>query len=111
MTTKFKARGTIMDYVAAAAIVSGQVLVIGTKVGVAITDIANGATGSVQVAGVFEVAKLSTDVVAQGALLYWDVTNSRATTTASGNTAMGYAHKASANGVAVVQVVLNGSTA
>lgn len=111
MTTKYKARGVVMDYVAAAAIASGAVLVVGTKVAVALTDIANGATGSVQVAGAFEVAKLSTDVMAQGVLVYWDSTNSRMTTTASGNTLAGYVHKAAGNGTAVVQVVLNSQTA
>jgi predicted RecA/RadA family phage recombinase len=96
-----------MDFVAGSAILSGAVVVIGTKVGVALADIASGATGSVQMAGVFEVNKLSTDVVAQGALLYWDTGNSRMTTTVGSNTLAGYAHVAAAAAVTTVQVVLN----
>lgn len=108
MTTKFKTRGVVMDYTnAGAAIVSGQVLVIGAKIGVALTDIATGATGSVQMAGTFELNKLVTDVVAQGALLYWDAGNSRLTTTVGANVLAGYAYLAAANGVTAQQIVLN----
>lgn len=108
MTTKYITRGVVMDYLAGANIADGAVLVIGTKVGVALAAIANGATGSVQMAGVFELAKLGTDVVAQGAALYWDTANSRLTTTAAGNTLAGYAYAAAGNGAATVQIVLNG---
>jgi predicted RecA/RadA family phage recombinase len=110
MTTKFKASGQIMDYVAGSAVLSGAVLVIGTKIGVALADIAAGATGSVQMAGVFEIAKLGTDVVAQGALLYWDVGNSRLTTTVAANVLAGHAYAAAGNGPVLVQIVLNSVT-
>lgn len=111
MTSKYKTRGVVMDYVAGANVVSGQVLVIGTRIGVALGDIANGATGSAQVAGVFELNKLSTDVVAQGALLYWDTVNTRLTTTAAGNTLAGHAYAAAGNGVTAQQIVLNSTPA
>lgn len=112
MTSKYKTRGVVMDYAnAGAAILSGQVLVIGTKIGVALADIASGATGSVQMAGVFELTKLGTDVVAQGALLYWDTAASRLTTTATANTLAGYAYTAAGNGPTTVQIVLNANAA
>lgn len=107
MTTKYKASGKIIDYVAGANIVSGQPVLVGARLGVALTDIANGATGSVQMAGVFEINKLATDVVAQGAALYWDNVNSRLTVTAAGNTLAGHAHAAAGNGVGTVQICLN----
>lgn len=110
MTTKFKASGRVMDYAAAANIASGAILVIGTKVGVALTDIASGTTGSVQMAGVFEVSKLSTDVMAPGALVYWDAGNARLTTTVASNVLAGYVFAAAGNGTPVVQIVLNSST-
>jgi predicted RecA/RadA family phage recombinase len=47
-------------------------------------------------------------VVTQGAALYWDNTNSRLTTTASGNTYAGYAFAAAGNGVTTVNIKLNG---
>ena len=107
MTTKYVMSGDVIDYVAGSAISSGQVLLVGVRVGVALADIANGATGAVAMEGVFTIAKLSTDVVAQGAALYWDNTNSRLTTTASGNTLAGYAFKAAGNGVTTVDISIN----
>lgn len=107
MTTKYIMSGEVIDYVAGSTISSGQILLIGLRIGVALTSIANGATGAAQVKGIFTIAKLSTDVVAQGALLYWDNTNSRLTTTSAGNTLAGYATKAAGNGVTTVEINLN----
>lgn len=107
MTTKYVMSGDVIDYTAGSAVSSGQVLLIGARVGVALNAIAAGATGAVAVEGVFTIAKLGTDVVAQGALLYWDNTNSRLTTTASGNTLAGYAAKAAGSGVTTVEINLN----
>lgn len=90
-----------------AAVAAGAGVLIGTRVGVALVDIANSETGSVAVKRVYSVNKLSTDVVAQGAQLYWDNTNKRLTTTASGNTLAGYATAAAGNGVATVEIHLN----
>lgn len=107
MTSKYVQPGEVMDYVAGANIASGQVVLVGVRVGVALAAIASGATGSLAMTGVHTIAKLSTDVVAQGAALYWDNTNSRLTTTASGNTLAGYAFAAAGNGVATVNIKLN----
>lgn len=76
MTTKFVQPGEVIDYTAGANIASGQVVLMGARIGVALKAIANGETGPMQVTGVFNIAKLSTDNMAQGALLYWDNTNS-----------------------------------
>lgn len=92
--------------IAGAAVVSGQMVKIGALMGVATTDGAIGDTVAFSVQGVYNVPKLGTDVVAQGALLYWDDTNKRLTTTASGNTLVGEAWKAAGNGVANVDVRL-----
>ena len=107
MTTKYVMSGDVIDYVAPAAIVSGQVLLIGTRIGVALANIANGATGAVRMLGIFTIAKLTTDVVAAGALLYWDNTNFRLTTNASGNTLAGFATAAAGNGVTTVEISIN----
>lgn len=107
MTTKFVQPGDVIDYTAGANIASGQVVLMGVRIGVALAAIANGAIGPVQVTGVFTIAKLSTDAVTQGAALYWDNTNSRLTTTASGNTLAGYATAASGSGAATVNIKIN----
>lgn len=100
--------GEVLDYTASTAVTSGSGVLMGKRLGVALADIANGATGSVAVRGVYSLPKLSTDVVAQGDELYWDNTNKRLTTTASGNTKAGYAAAAAGNGVATVAIALNG---
>lgn len=107
MTTKYVMSGDVIDYVATAEVSAGQVLLIGNRVGVALTAIANGATGAVRVRGVFTIAKLSTDVVAAGDLLYWDAGNSRLTTTASTHKVAGYAFKAAGSGVTTVEISIN----
>jgi predicted RecA/RadA family phage recombinase len=108
MATNYVQEGNVITYTAGADISSGNVLVIGTRVGVALTDIANGDTGSVQMSGVFNVACLGTDVVTQGAVLYWDSDPGQATLTSTDNTLMGYAFAASGDGVTTVDVKLNG---
>ena len=107
MTTKYVMSGDVIDYPAGSAVSSGQILLIGNRIGVALTAIAAGAVGAVRVQGVFTVAKLSTDVVAQGDLLYWDAGNTRLTTTASTHKLAGYAFKAAGSGVTTVEVNIN----
>ena len=109
MAGNFRAEGEHLNYTnSGSAIASGAVVVIGTLIGVALTAIAAGATGAVRICGVFNLAKLSTDTIAQGALVYWDSTNSRITTTASGNTLAGKAAAAAGNGATTVDVLING---
>ena len=56
------------------AVVSGQLVKIGNILGVALVDIANGASGDVAIEGVFSgVPKVSAAVFAQGEKLIWDV--------------------------------------
>lgn len=107
MTTKFVQPGEVIDYTAGTNIASGQVVLMGARIGVALKAIANGETGPMQVTGVFNIAKLSTDNMAQGALLYWDNTNSRLTTTASGNTLAGFAAAAAAATTTSVNIKIN----
>ncbi len=73
MTTKFVQRGDVVNYTAGANIAAGDVVVMGHTIGVALTDIANGATGAVAIEGVFTVPKVSAAVFAQGEKLIFDV--------------------------------------
>ena len=107
MATNYIQDGDILDYTAGAAISAGDFVVIGTVGGVAINDIANGAVGAVAVSGVFRVTK-ATGAVTQGALLYWNATNSNLTTTAAGATLVGVAASAALSGDATVDILLNG---
>ncbi len=109
MTSRYVQSGHVFDFPnGGTAVASGATVIIGTKVGIALADIAANATGSVQTTGVFNVPKLSTDVIAIGVTVYWDATNNRITTTSSGNTQAGTAFRAAGNGVATVDLLLNG---
>ncbi|RYF54922.1 MAG: DUF2190 family protein [Comamonadaceae bacterium] len=99
--------GDVLDYTPGGAVASGAVVVIGARIGIAVTAIAAGETGALRVKGVVELAKLGTDTPAQGALLYWDAGNSRLTTTAGSNVLAGYAAKAAGNGTTTVWLHLN----
>ena len=103
----FISQGLTIDHTPAAARLSGAGTLIGTKVGVAINDTSISTQGPFAIDGVYELPKLSTDVVTQGAALYWDNTNLRLTLTSAGNTYAGYAFAAAGNGVTTAQVVLN----
>lgn len=107
MTSKFVQPGDVLDYTPGTAVVSGKMVVAGVRVGIALAAIAANATGPLAVRGVFTYAKLSTDVIAQGALVYYDAGNDRLTLTSAGNTLAGYAAAAAGNGVTTVNVSLN----
>ncbi|HYF17694.1 MAG TPA: DUF2190 family protein [Ramlibacter sp.] len=70
--------GKVMNYTnAGSAITKGSVVKVGKFLGVALVDIANGASGAVQVEGVFEVAKTAGTAWAQGDTVNWDVSASK----------------------------------
>lgn len=99
--------GEVLDHVAAAAITSGQIVLMGARVGIALGNAAIGETVAVQVKGVFNVAKVTANVVAQGALLYWDNTAKLLTTTVGTNTLAGYAAAAASGTATTVHIALN----
>jgi len=76
MASNYVMEGGVIDYTAGADITSGSVVVVGQQIGVALVDIANGATGSVAVAGVFNLPKLDAAVIAQGEMVAWDASES-----------------------------------
>lgn len=103
----FIQNGDVLDYTPGSAITSGTVVVMGVRVGVAVTDIPASQPGPVRVRGVVELAKASADNIAQGALVYWSTTNGNLTTTAASNTLAGYAAAAAGTGVTTLRVSLN----
>lgn len=105
--TNYVQEGDKLRYTAGANITSGQAVLVGKRLGVASTAIANGDTGVLCMEGVYTIAKLSTDVVAQGSLLYWDDTNKRLTVTSTDNTLAGYAFTAAGNGATTVNISIN----
>jgi len=74
MTTKFVKPGDVLEYsnTTGNAINSGDVVEVQNTVGVALADIADTESGSVQVAGVFDLPKVSGTAWTQGDTLDWD---------------------------------------
>jgi predicted RecA/RadA family phage recombinase len=101
------AEGNYIDYTPGSAVSAGAVIVQADLVGVAEKDIAANTLGALSVRGLYNINKLSTDVVAVGAILYWDVANSRATITASTHKQFGRAIAAAGNGATKVLALLN----
>lgn len=115
LTTKFVQEGHIIQHTAGADITAGSVVAIGNMLGVALVDIANGATGSVALKGVFTLTKASGAVIAKGESLTWDVSagnfDDNAAIPASGDItgAACFAFEAAGNGVTSFDVCLTGT--
>ena len=103
----FKQVGDHMDYTPTADVASGAMVLVGTKVGIAIADIPANTTGALRMTGVASYAKKAADAPAQGAALYWDNTAKNLTVTASGNTYAGFAFAAAAGAATTVDIKLN----
>lgn len=118
MTTTFKQEGKVIQYTASADIAAGKVLKIGNILGVALVNIANGATGSVAIEGVFSVPKVSGAVIGQGESLTWDVSantntgafDDNAAVAATGDVtgAAAVAFEAAGNGITTMLVKFTG---
>lgn len=103
----FIQEGHHLDHAHTAAVVSGQVILIGTKIGVAMKDLAANEQGAYRVTGVIAVPKKAGDAPATGAALYWDNTAKNLTVTAGGNTYAGWAFAPAAAGDATVACKVN----
>ena len=102
-------KGENLTLTAPYAVASGAGVKIGSIFGVAAGAAANGATIDVVTEGVFTLPKVSTDVFAVGAAVYWDDTAKLITSTTSGNTKVGEAVTAAVNPSGTVNVRLNGT--
>ena len=114
MATNFIQKGDVIDYTPSSAVESGEVVVIGSLVGVAKTDIAASAEGAVAIEGVYEIPA-ATAAITLGAAVYWDADGNpvggtagsgAATATSTDNTKMGYAVEAKASAAGTVKVKL-----
>jgi predicted RecA/RadA family phage recombinase len=73
------------------AVTSGQGVLIGALFGIAAYDAAISTTVEIQTEGVFDVTKEPALAISAGARVFWDNTNRRVTTTATGNYQVGIA--------------------
>lgn len=108
LTAKVVRPGRTIDHTpSGAAISAGDVVVIGTLVGVAPVDIADGEQGALYITGEFTVPKATGggEAIAAGATVYWDAGNAVATTTASTHQVLGKTVAAAGDAAAEVTVV------
>lgn len=91
-------------------VVSGTPYLIGTLFGVALQSAAQGENFILQTEGVFSITKLTSDDVAAGAVLYWDNSNKRLSTTSTSNYKVGAATSAAGTSATKVNCRLNGIT-
>lgn len=112
MTSTYVQPGATIDHVAASAISSGDVVVIGNILGVALADIASGATGSVAIEGVYDLPKVTAAVIAAGEMVMYDVSTAKfddnAATPATGDvTNAAIAVEAGTSSMTKIKVKLN----
>nr|CAD6606410.1 hypothetical protein RKHAN_01867 [Rhizobium sp. Khangiran2] len=103
----FISTGDIITVTAPANVSSGDLVIVGTLAGVAVTDAASGAPVEIMTAGVFELAKTSAQAWTVGAAIY-ATSAGVATTVSTDNTLVGKAVAVAANPSATGIVWLNG---
>lgn len=99
-------QGDIMPFTAAAAVTSGDLVKVGSVIGVSVTTVAQGDTGAAQIVGVFEVGKEAV-AIDQGDALYYKSATGKVTTASTGNTFAGYAFASAAAGDSTVHIKIN----
>lgn len=114
MATNYNFEGKVLQYTAPANVASGAVVWFGPGLpGVALTAIAQDATGSVAVSGVFGLPKHNNSTPANGTVfavgdqVHWDAANARCCKT-SAYPVIGYAVEAAGGSATTVKVLLNG---
>lgn len=65
-------QGAALDYTPTEDVKNGEVVSLGTRIGVVAGDIPKGGTGTVHVEGVYRLAKASGEALAMGAAVYYD---------------------------------------
>ena len=90
----------------AGGILSGQGVLVGALFGVAAVDGAQNAIVEAATQGVFDITKEPALAITAGARLFWDNTNRRLTTTATGNFQVGLATVAALAADTTVRAVL-----
>jgi predicted RecA/RadA family phage recombinase len=115
MAKNYVQAGHVIPFDAPADIESGQVVAVGSLVGVSLLDVANGAVGQLAVDGVFDIPAAAAAITV-GAAVYWDADgdpyggtagSGAATATATDNAPMGYAVGAKALNVGTARVKLS----
>lgn len=100
--------GMRVDYQSSSDVAVGTIILMGDLIGLADRPIPANRPGSLAIAGVFRVPKATgaSTALTKGVLVYWDNTNTRATTTAGSNKVLGKVANAVADADANVDVIV-----
>lgn len=106
-------QGAALDYTPAEDVKNGEVVSLGTRIGVAAGDIPAGCTGTIHVEGVYTLAKASGAALAMGAAVYYDeaadaITGESSAQSGEGDAATTVNHVPA--GYAAAPAAANGST-
>ena len=101
-------KGDCVTVIATETTVSGAGVLLGSMFGVYGSSVPAGEPVAVHRIGEFELPKLAAQAWTVGQKVYWDDTNSRCTTVASGNVLVGFAAAAAANPSDTGVVLLTG---
>lgn len=107
MNAKYWQRGETLDYTPDEAVKNGAVVSLGTRIGIAGSDIAANEQGQIHVVGVFEMAKDDAEITL-GAAVYYNADDDQITATAGNNVPAGYAVQAAKAADTTVLVKLLG---
>lgn len=110
MRNKILDEGCTIPYAHSSAVVSGQPVLIGDVLGVAVKDYEANEEGMYDIEGVFELPKTTADALAQGAICFWDDTAKKITSTASTNKPVAIVWVAGVNGDTTCRVSLKALT-
>jgi len=106
----FTQNGKTMPFTAGAAISAGDVVAVERVVGVSVTDVANGAEGTLELEGVFTLPKTPGQTWAQGDALYWNPAGPAFTNVAADNLLFaGFAFASATSGATTGSVKLSGA--
>ena len=107
MKARYVQRGESIDFIPASDVAAGDIVKVGSLVGVAKLDIKAGELGALALTGVYEVAKATGFAVAPGIEVGWNPATKQAVAAgASGSVKLGHAVALAAAGDALVYVRL-----
>jgi predicted RecA/RadA family phage recombinase len=107
MAQNFVQEGDQIPYTLVAEAVSGDTILIGKRVGIALKSGAIGDVIQLAVEGVFEVAKTTGQAWTVGALVYFDNTTKKYTTTVGSNELAGFITLPAISGDTIGYVKIN----
>jgi predicted RecA/RadA family phage recombinase len=110
MATNFKYEGDKVTVLSPGTVTSGSGVLIGLLFGVALHDAVVNELLTLGVTGVWYLPKATGSALTAGTVVYWDATNSRVTTTATGNKVIGLVETAAASSDTKVAVLLTPNT-